>query len=449
MGNLRKETEMMSDTRTNAYAFQLAKLIQAETVSSEAKGDRTKFYQFHDLLRKTFPRLFAVCEFEDFNGSILMRWKGKTEDSPVMLMNHHDVVEAPGEWKYPPFSGTIAEGRVWGRGTLDNKGGLWAMLQAAEELAEEGFVPRCDVYFVSTCMEECDGSGADSISLALMERGIRFSMVLDEGGMILQDPIGGADGTYAMVGLGEKGCVDLKFIARSAGGHASTPERDTPLVRLGKFMAEVDRGRIFETKLSPTVCAMFSEVSKSMHGYMKLFLGHPRLFAPILTRVIPQISNVAAAMLKTTVAFTMASGSEGANVLPQEAWVMGNMRYSHHQGGKASVDAIIRLAEKYNIETVILDPGFDSPLSDHRSEAFALVERAVAKVFPGVRTSPYVMTGASDCRYMSRISENCLRFAPFLIDGKQMESIHGINENVELSALAPAVDFYRYVMEEI
>jgi carboxypeptidase PM20D1 len=165
--------------------------------------------------------------------------------------------------------------------------------------------------------------------------------------------------------------------------------------------------------------------------------------------VIPQISNVAAAMLKTTVAFTMASGSEGANVLPQEAWVMGNMRYSHHQGGKASVDAIVRLAEKYNIETVILDPGFDSPLSDHRSEAFALVERAVAKVFPGVRTSPYVMTGASDCRYMSRISENCLRFAPFLIDGKQMESIHGINENVELSALAPAVDFYRYVMEEI
>ena len=439
----------MSDSRSNAYAAQLAKLIQAETVSSEAKGDRTKFYRFHDLLRETFPRLFAACEFEDFNGSILLRWKGKTDEAPVMLMNHHDVVEAPGEWKYPPFSGTIAEGRVWGRGTLDNKGGLWAMLQAAEELIGEGFVPRCDVYFVSTCMEECDGSGADSISLALMERGLHFSMVLDEGGMILQDPIGGADGTYAMVGLGEKGCVDMKFIARSAGGHASTPERDTPLVRLGKFMAEVDRGRIFETKLSPTVCAMFSEISKSMHGYMKLVLGHPRLFSPVLTRVIPRISNVAAAMLKTTVAFTMASGSEGANVLPQEAWVMGNMRYSHHQGGKASVDAVVRLAEKYNIETVILDPGFDSPLSDHRSEAFALVERAVAKVFPDVRTSPYVMTGASDCRYMSRVSENCLRFAPFLIDGKQMESIHGINENVELSALAPAVDFYRYIIEEI
>ena len=438
----------MSDTRTNTYAERLSRLIQAETVSSDAKGDRTKFYRFHNLLRELFPKLFSVCEFEDFNGSFLLKWKGAQSDEPVMLMNHHDVVEAPGDWKYPPFSGTISEGRIWGRGTLDNKGSLWAMLQAAEELVCEGHVPSHDVYFVSTCMEECDGSGADSISLALMERGIRFSMVLDEGGMILQDPIGGAHGTYAMVGLGEKGCVDLKFIARSSGGHASTPERDTPLIRLGKFMAEVDRGTIFKAELSTTVRAMFSEISKSMNGYMKLVLGHPKLFSPILVRVIPMISNVAAAMLKTTVAFTMASGSEGANVLPQEAWVMGNMRYSHHQGGKASIEAITRLAAKYDIETVVLDPGFDSPLSDHKTDAFALVERAVATVFPGVHTSPYVMTGASDCRYMSRVSKNCLRFAPFLIDGKQMESIHGINENVELSALAPAVDFYRYIIKE-
>ena len=113
------------------------------------------------------------------------------------------------------------------------------------------------------------------------------------------------------------------------------------------------------------------------------------------------------------------------------------------------MEAITRLAAKYGIETVITDHGEDSPISDHRSEAFALVEKAVTKVFDGVRTSPYVMTGASDCRYMSRVSDHCLRFVPFLIDSKQMESIHGINENVELSALAPAVDFYRYIMTEV
>ena len=97
----------------------------------------------------------------------------------------------------------------------------------------------------------------------------------------------------------------------------------------------------------------------------------------------------------------------------------------------------------------MLDGGLDSPLTDHKGEPFALIERAVATVFPGVRTSPYLMTGASDCRFMSRISDHCLRFAPFLIDSAQMDSIHGIDENLDLSALAPAVDFYRYIITEV
>ena len=213
----------MQDTRTQAYAQRLSALIQAETISAEHQQDKTKFYEFQHLLRQMFPALFSICDHEDFNGSFLLRWKGVSQDNPILLMNHHDVVEATGTWKYPPFSGTIAEGKLWGRGTLDTKGGLWAMLQAAEELAAAGYVPKKDVYFLSACTEETDGTGADTISRTLQERGIRFSMVLDEGGMILEEPISGAKGTFAMIGLGEKGCADLKFIARSAGGHASTP----------------------------------------------------------------------------------------------------------------------------------------------------------------------------------------------------------------------------------
>ena len=124
------------------------------------------------------------------------------------------------------------------------------------------------------------------------------------------------------------------------------------------------------------------------------------------------------------------------------------MRYSHHQGGQASIDAITKLARQFDIETVVLDPGFNSTLSDHNSNAFALIERGVSAVFPGVKTSPYIMTGASDCRYMSRISDHCLRFAPLAITQEQMDSIHGLNEHVDLSALAPAVDFYRYIITE-
>ena len=438
----------MQENRTEIYASRLSRLIQAETISGKHQSDRSKFYRFHDLLRELFPALFQVCDFEDYDGSFLLRWRGKSDLEPIMLMNHHDVVEATGGWKYPPFSGTIAEGKLWGRGTLDTKSGLWAMLQAAEELTADGFVPQRDTYFISACTEESDGSGADQISAELQKRGIRFSIVLDEGGMILEEPIAGAKGTFAMVGLGEKGCADLKFVARSAGGHASTPGKDTPLVRLGKFMAAVERSHLFETDIPPAVCRMFETLALTMKQPLKTVLGHPKQFKPLLLKAIPAVSATAGAMLKTTLAFTMAHGSEGTNVLPQEAWVIGNMRYSHHQGGQDSIEAVRKLADQFDIETIVLDPGVSSHLSDHNSDAFHLVQRAVSKVFPGTITSPYLMTGASDCRFMSRVCENCLRFAPFRISQEQMDSIHGINENIDLSALVPAVDFYKFIIME-
>ncbi|MBR2491726.1 MAG: M20/M25/M40 family metallo-hydrolase [Ruminiclostridium sp.] len=438
----------MLDPRTEQYAQQLARMIRMETISTPDQPDKSIFYQFHDLLRELFPTLFSVCTFEDFDGSFLLRWQGRGAGQPILLMNHHDVVEAPGQWTHPPFSGTIADGKLWGRGTLDTKGGLWAMLHAAEELATEGFTPNSDIYFLSTCNEEQGGEGGDHISQVLEARGLRFSMVLDEGGMILTEPIGGAKGTFAMVGVGEKGCADLKFIARSNGGHASTPGKDTPLVRLGKFMAAAEKSNLFRGEISPTIHAMFGCLSTSMSGPLKVVLGHSRLFGGLLLKVMPMVSGTANAMLKTTIAFTMASGSQGTNVLPQEAWVIGNMRYSHHQGGPDSIKVISDLAKQFDIETQVLDPGFPSPLSDHNSDTFRLVERAVTAVFPGVKTSPYVMTGASDSRFLSRVCDHCLRFTPFHISDRQLDSIHGIDENVDLSVLAPAVDFYRYVMKE-
>ena len=440
----------MSDTKTGIYARNLSRMIQMETVSSENQKDKSKFYRFRELLAELFPHIFSVCELEDFDGSFLLRWKGEGTEEPILFMNHHDVVEASGKWNYEPFSGAIAEGKVWGRGALDTKGGLWAMLQAADELAEKGYAPKRDIYLMSTCNEECDGAGADMISRALKNRGVHFHLVLDEGGMILDEPIDGAKGTFAIVGIGEKGCADLKFIARSSGGHAATPGKNTPLVRLGKFMHATENENLFKSEISPSVAATFSKLSSSMSGAMKYVLGHSRLFSPVLKKVIPRFSNTAGAMLKTTIAFTMAGGSEGMNVLPNEAWVIGNMRYSHHQGRQQSFKTIIRLAKKYDIETVILNPGFDSVLSDHRSPAFKCIEKAVAAVFDkSVKTTPYVMTAASDSRYLSRVCSNCFRFTPFHITQMQLDSIHGINENVDVAALAPAVEFYQYIMTEV
>ena len=174
----------MKNERTQEYANRLSRLLQKETVTAGNLKDKNKFYEFQELLRELFPSIFSACSFENFDGSFLMKWQGQGRGEPILIMNHQDVVEAPGAWKYPPFSGTIADGKVWGRGALDTKGGLWAMFQAANELAATGYTPKRDVYFMSTCTEESDGTGADTISRALESRGLHFYMVLDEGGMI-------------------------------------------------------------------------------------------------------------------------------------------------------------------------------------------------------------------------------------------------------------------------
>ncbi len=438
----------MSTSRDMQYAESLSRLIQVETVSYVGQTELDKFYKFHAALKSEFAELFEVCKLEGFGGNILLRIKGEDPDmAPILLMSHHDVVEATGDWTHPAFSGEIADGKVWGRGSLDTKGSLWAMLMAADELIRDGFVPCRDIYFMSTCCEETGGEGADLISRTLKERGIHFDLVLDEGGMIIPEPIGGAKGLFAMIGVGEKGQIDLKFTARSRGGHASTPPKDSPLVRLAKFMAAADKQKIFDVKMSYAVMATLKTLSSSMNMPLKFILGHPKLFSPLLCRVMPSISDAAGAMLKTTLAFTMAQGSQGYNVLPEQAFVIGNMRYSHHQGGEDSIAAICKLAKSFDIETEVLHAGFDSPLSDHQGSAFKLVSDAVYATFDSVTPTPFVMNAASDSRFMSRVCDSCLRFAPFIISSEQLASVHGVDECVDIAALAPAVDFYKYIMQ--
>ena len=343
-------------------------------------------------------------------------------------MSHQDVVEATGEWKYGPFSGHIDEkGRVWGRGTVDTKGSLFCIFSAVEELIEEGYQPKCDVYIASSCTEEISGEGAPLIAKYLKDRGVYLELLLDEGGMIVEEPVGGVKGLYGMVGVVEKGYGDIKFIARSTGGHASAPKRNTPLVRLGRFMADVDRKNPFTAKLTPTVKEMFRRMTPNMDFGMRIIFANLWLFEGLLLKVLPMISPAAAAMTRTTIAFTTAKGSEGLNVLPQEAYVTANMRYIQHQSTEESIELIGKIAEKYNIETEALYTDDPCPIVDYKSEAFHLIEEVAAEVYPGVGICPYTMTGGTDAKFYKDVCQNLMRFAPIYIDDHQYSSINGVN----------------------
>ena len=238
------------------YAEKLSKMIQCETISQKGEKNLPKFYAFHKVLEELFPRVHAKMEKRDFEGSLMFYLKGTGEKAPLMLMSHMDVVEATGNWTHDAFSGHIDDKRIWGRGTLDTKGSLFALMQAAEEMLENDMELPFDLYLVTSCTEEVGGEGGIAIAKYLKDNGIKLGLLIDEGGAIMEEPIKGAKGKFAMIGVIEKGGGNLKIIARSKGGHSSTPPKNTPIARLAKFINHIEKHDPFRAELSPQVKKM-------------------------------------------------------------------------------------------------------------------------------------------------------------------------------------------------
>lgn len=436
----------VDDDRAQKYAKTLSQMIQCETISINPEESLDKFYQFHDVIEKLFPQIHKNAEKNVFDGSLLFKWKGGGAQ-PILLMSHHDVVEASGTWKYPPFSGEIAEGSVWGRGTQDTKGSLFGILQAVEELMADGYKPAGDVYIASTCNEETNGSGARAIVSYLQEQGVHLELLVDEGGAIPTNPIPGVNGTFAMVGVLEKGYGDLKFTAKGIGGHSSVQQKNTPLARLAKFIVDAEKHDPFTPTFNGTVNEMFTRMSPHMDFGMRFIFANLWLFRPLLRVMLGKINPMAGAMIKTTLSFTMAKGSDGYNVIPNVAYVTGNLRFSPDQDRDESVAIMTNLAKKYDLETEVIQSNAACKVVSHTSGAFARVEKALGETFPGIVVTPYAMTGGTDARYYTSVCDNALRIAPILCTNEQLSTIHSYDENISISTLPSAVDFYKKVVQ--
>ena len=429
--------------REQLYAEKLSEMVRYETVSVPDEDQREKFLGFHKILEKLFPLVHEHLEKTEIDGNLIFYWKGKSSDKPLVLMGHQDVVAAEGEWLHEPFSGDIEDRKVWGRGSADTKCSVMSFLQAVEELLKEGYVPEQDVYLTSSCTEEVGGNGCPKIVSELKRRGVKPYIVCDEGGAIVQEPISGVKGYYAMIGVLEKGQGNLLISARSNGGHSSYPPKNSPIARLAAFVNDIEKHSPMKASFEKETEAMFSTLAPYGPFVYRLLFGNLRLFKPLLVKILPMISPQAGALLKTTVAYTMQSGSDGRNVLPQKATLNLNLRYIPHQGMKESNDAIRRIASKYDLEVEEIGCyDYCEPVDIH-SAAYAQVEQVVNEVFPDLPVCPYVMTGGTDARFYQEICDACIRFSPVVYGPAQMKGMHGLNEYLDTYSLPGAVDFYR------
>ena len=433
-----------------ALAQRLGGALRIPTVSREGQPVAAAELQaLHAYLRTTFPALHAALKVETVGElSLLYTWPGKDPAiPPYLLLAHQDVVpvEAGSEtrWTKPPFSGAVADGFVWGRGALDDKGSVLAILEGVERLVRAGFVPQRTVYFAFGHDEEVSGvHGARAIAALLRERGVHLDFVLDEGMLITDGMVPGARQPVALVGLAEKGYLSLELLAHSSGGHASIPPPHTAVGVLSRAVQRIE-DHPFPTDLRPPANQLFAYVGPDLGGPLRYVFTNLWLLRPIVLWQLGQKVSTAA-MIRTTTAATIFEGGSKDNVLPQRARAVVNFRI-------LPGDTVAKVQER--IRDIVDDPQVEirpiatsatdpTTVSSDSAPSFQTLSRTIRSVFPQTLVGPTLMLGQSDSRYFIDVASSTYRFLPVTLQPEDIDRIHGTNERIGIKNYAESVRFY-------
>lgn len=426
-------------------ASELSEMLRCKTVSHPDEGldDLEEFEKFEALLHRLYPQVFAACEYEKLSPrALIFRWRGKRPESPVVFMAHFDVVPADeSEWEKPAFSGIVENGEIWGRGALDTKCTLLSVLHSAEMHIAEGFVPERDIFFCFGGNEEIMSYGAPSIVAELERRGVRPAMVLDEGGAIVENVFPGVAAPCALVGIAEKGSRNIEMSVTASGGHSSAPPASSPLDTLSKAVCRI-KAHPFKFRITEAAAALFDNLARHSSFLFRMIFSNLWLFAPVLNLICKKSGGELNALVRTTVAFTMAEGSSGANILPSFGKITMNVRLLSGDYTSSVLTRLKKLVKNDSIEFKALAGAEPKECSPINTFGYDAIRRAIGETYDGVITSPYLMIACSDSAHYLRICKNVYRFSGIPMSAAEREMIHGKNERISVDTLAGGIEFY-------
>lgn len=430
-------------------AEHLATAVRIETISTlpPAPFPEREFKELHRLFERLYPHLHSTLTCEVIGkASLLYTWPGKQPNLPAILFcGHQDVVPADPatleQWKYAPFSGEIAEGYVWGRGTLDDKGSVICLLEAVEALLRADYQPEHTVYLALGEDEEIGGQGARQMAELLTQRGVTLAAVLDEGGSIMQGTVPGVQGPAALLGYAEKGYLSLRITANAQPGHSAAPPPQTAITILAAALLRLEQAPL--PIRMDALRTLYAALGNAASFQQQFLINNLWLFGGLVRRKMLQ-SPAAAALLRTTRAVTMIQGGVKDNLLPARADALVNFRLLPGDSiadlcewARAAIDD-----ERVQIEAVPDGAWEASPVSDIHHPVYELLRDTTRQTYPEATPAPFLVLGATDARRYAPLCPQTYRFTPLLLNKEDFHSVHGINERIEVETLGRMVKFY-------
>jgi carboxypeptidase PM20D1 len=433
----------------------LSQALTFPTISGEGFVDTAAFLEFNAFLSESFPLADSLLDTLTINRfSRIYRWPGRNPKlPPILLIAHLDVVPAEvaslGQWTFPPFSGHVADGYIWGRGALDDKGSVLAILETVEQLLKEDYLPERTLYLAFGHDEEVRGmKGAKEIAGYFKKEGIRFEYMLDEAQVVIENALPGLSRPLAMIGVAEKGYATLELTARlEEGGHSSMPPSETAIGLLSAALERL-RKKPFPARIDGAVADMLDYAGPEMSLPLKAVFANRWLTERLL---ISQFNDSpgANAMIRTTAAPTMLSAGVKANVLPSEASAMVNFRILPGETPESVRRYVEDAIGDKRVEVVISaedDLGLPSAASSANAFGFLVIKKTIQQIFPDAVVAPSLVVGATDSRHYSEVSDQIYRFLPVRLKQEDLSRFHGLNERIGVDAYKDMIRFYRQLI---
>ncbi len=429
----------------------LSRAIRYETVSHEDTTEINygQFEEFVMFLEENYPNLHEKTEITRIGTySLLYKWKGNNPSlKPALLLGHYDVVPVTENseqfWDYPPFSGEVAEGFVWGRGSLDDKGGIMSILEAAEQLMEEDFRPSRTIYIALHHDEEIGGlRGAKQVSEYLEGKGVELEYLVDEGPPVVIEILENVTVPIALIGVAEKGSVNIELLYRQEGGHSSMPPRVTVISELSRAINRIEQNPM-KAHFEGLIVETFEPLIPFMSFTQRLAFNNTWLFKP---RIVRKLSENAAtnAALRTTAAKTIFEAGFKENVLPVEGRVIINFRL-HPNDSIEDVERYVRgVIRNPDIDVRIMERARNaSPVSNRQAPPYQMLKKTIQEQFKSALVSPSLFVAASDSRHFHNLTTNVYRFRPIRATHDDRARVHGINERIGTDNYLEMIDFQK------